>query len=277
MTALSTEPQSDAPQNPAGRPAPRKAMPKTIRFRIKRQDSPQGEVYWNEFEVPYKPNLNVIGCLNWIAANPKTVEGENVTPVSWDCSCLEEICGACTMNINGRVRQSCSALIDEVIAEDGTITLEPMAKFPIVRDLVVNRQRMFDALKKLKGWVPIDGTYALGPGPRESQAQQDLRYSLSKCMTCGCCLEACPQFGPDFDFSGPQAIGQALYFNLHETGKRLKDDRLEYMESAEGVGNCGNAQNCVKVCPKEVPLTHAIGTIGRQTTVHAVKKFFTGK
>lgn len=273
MTALSTESQS----NTAGKPAARKTMPKTIRFRIKRQDGPQGETYWNEFEVPYKPNLNVIGCLNWIAANPRTVEGKNVPPVSWDCSCLEEICGACTMNINGRVRQSCSALIDDVMAEDGTVTLEPMSKFPVVRDLVVNRQRMFESLKKLKGWVPIDGTYDLGPGPRESQAQQDLRYNLSKCMTCGCCLEACPQFGPDLEFSGAQAIGQALYFNLHETGKKLKGERLDYMEGPEGVGNCGNAQNCVKVCPKDVPLTHAIGAIGRQTTVHAVKKFFTGK
>lgn len=272
MTATQTE-----THNAAHTKKVRKNMPATIRFKIKRQDGPSGSSYWNEFDVPYKPNLNVIGCLNWIAANPKTVESKDVTPVSWDCSCLEEICGACTMNINGRVRQSCSALIDDVMTEEGTVTLEPMSKFPIVRDLVVNRQRMFENLKKIKAWVPIDGTYALGAGPKETQAQQDLRYNLSKCMTCGCCLEACPQFGPDQEFIGAQAIGQTLYFNLHETGKRLKDDRLDVMESSGGISDCGNAQNCVKVCPKEVPLTHAIGAIGRQTTVHAVKKFFTGK
>jgi len=43
------------------------------------------------------------------------------------------------------------------------------------------------------------------------------------------------------------------------------------------VNDCGNAQNCVKVCPKEIPLTESIAAIGRDVTVHAVKKFFTGR
>jgi succinate dehydrogenase / fumarate reductase iron-sulfur subunit len=274
MTATQTESHPVPHNHPRIDPS---HAPKTIRFKIKRQDSPEGQPYWNEFDVPYKPNLNVISCLNWIAAHPTTTEGKNVTPIAWDCSCLEEVCGACTMNINGKVRQSCTALVDNIINHDGSITLEPMTKFPVVRDLMVNRQRMFDDLKRIKGWVPIDGTYALGPGPRESPAQQDMRYSLSKCMTCGCCLEACPQYGPDLDWIGPQIAGQTLYFNLHETGKRLKDDRLNVMESAGGIGDCGNAQNCVKVCPKEVPLLDALGAMGRQTTIHAIKKFFTGR
>ena len=43
-------------------------------------------------------------------------------------------------------------------------------------------------------WVPIDGTYDLGPGPQDTPAGQEYRYKLSECMSCGCCLEACPQF-----------------------------------------------------------------------------------
>jgi succinate dehydrogenase / fumarate reductase iron-sulfur subunit len=44
-----------------------------------------------------------------------------------------------------------------------------------------------------------------------------------------------------------------------------------------GVNDCGNAQNCVKVCPKEIPLTESIATIGRQATVRGIKRFLTGK
>ena len=44
-----------------------------------------------------------------------------------------------------------------------------------------------------------------------------------------------------------------------------------------GVNDCGNAQNCVKVCPKEIPLTESIATIGRQATVRGIKRFFGGK
>jgi succinate dehydrogenase / fumarate reductase iron-sulfur subunit len=149
-----------------------------------------------------------------------------------------------------------------------------MTKFPVIRDLFVDRSRMFELLHQVRGWVPIDSTQDLGPGPRESPETQQERYALSRCMTCGCCLEACPQFQQDTDFIGPQAIAQALYFNEHETGKELADERLDVMMGPGGINDCGNAQNCVKVCPKDVPLTEAIAKIGRQTTVHAFKKFF---
>jgi len=250
---------------------------KTVLFKIKRQNSPQGVPYWEEYDVPYQSGSNVISCLNWIAGHATTTTGQKVAPVTWDCSCLEEVCGACTMLVNGTVRQSCSALISNLVKESETITLEPMTKFPVVRDLVVDRQRMFDSLIQIKAWVPIDGTHALGPGPTESPEQQELRYALSRCMTCGCCLEACPQFLLDNDFVGAAAISQARYFNAHETGNRLHDERLEVLEQPGGIADCGNAQNCVKVCPKEIPLTESIAAMGRQATVHSVKKFFSGK
>lgn len=249
-----------------------------FRVRIKRQDGENQPAYWQEFEVPHRPAQNIISVLQYIAANPKTVEGQDVEPVVWDAGCLEEVCGACSMVINGKARQSCSALVPELLEDTGgdPITLEPMSKFPVVRDLFVDRQRMFDNLIKVKAWVPIDGTHALGPGPRESPEKQEERYAISRCMTCGCCLEACPQFTKDNDFVGAQIIAQAYYFNEHETGKKLKKERLDALMGSGGVGDCGNAQNCVKVCPKEIPLTEAIGKAGRQLTVHAVKKFFTG-
>jgi len=253
----------------------------SVRLRITRRDTPDGAPYQQEFDVPRRPQANVISCLQAIALNPVTCEGRATSPVVWDSNCLEEVCGACTMNINGKVRQSCSTLVHELEKSgfgtaENPITVEPMKKFPVVRDLWVNRQRMFDNLKHIKAWVPIDGTHHLGSGPVESPANQDLRYGLSRCMTCGCCLEACPQFTIDNDFVGAQTFSQVLYFNMHETGATLKSDRLEVMEEPGGIADCGNAQNCIKVCPKEVPLTEAIAAIGRQTTVHAIKRFFMG-
>lgn len=256
---------------------------KNFFVKVKRQDGPGKNPYYQLFELPYKPNLNIISCLQAIAANPVTVEGKKTTPVVWDCNCLEEICGACTMVMGGRVGQSCSTLVDELVKRDGTgskdnpITLEPMSKFPVIRDLFVDRSSMFANLKKIKGWVPIDGTHHLGGGPKETPEEQELRYELSRCMTCGCCLEACPQFSLEGNFVGAQIFGQTLYFNTHETGAALKGDRLDVMQQPGGISDCGNAQNCVEVCPKDLPLVEAIAKIGRQTTVHSIKQFFTGK
>ncbi len=132
---------------------------KKIRFIITRQDTPESAPYDEEFEINYRPNLNVISALMEIRRNPVNAKGEKTTPVAWDMNCLEEVCGACSMVINGRPRQSCTALIDKL---EQPIRLKPMKTFPVVRDLQVDRSRMFDSLKKVKAWVPIDGTYDLG-------------------------------------------------------------------------------------------------------------------
>jgi succinate dehydrogenase / fumarate reductase iron-sulfur subunit len=217
--------------------------------------------------------MNIISCLQYIAAHPTTIDGKSTTPVVYDSGCLEEVCGACTMVINGRVRQSCSALVDK-LATGSAITLEPMGKFPLIRDLFVDRARLFNDLKRVKAWVPIDGTYDLGQGPPISQKLQQERYPLSRCISCGCCLEACPQYTPVNQFVGAAVISQVRLFNDHPTGAALKEDRLDSLMEEGGIADCGKAGNCVQVCPKEIPLLESIATVQRQATVHAIKQFF---
>lgn len=251
-------------------------MPTTIRLKILRQQNRDSEAHWDTFEIPYKENLNVISALIEIQKNPVTMDGNTVPAPTWEAACLEEVCGSCTMNINGRIRQACTALVEDVGEASGDsleITLEPMKKFPLVRDLVVDRSRMFENLKKVNGWVPIDGSYDLGMGPAQDDHIRQLRYALSRCMTCGCCIEACPQVNDHSPFVGPAAVGQALLFNLHPIGKTLEPERLDFMSGEEGITGCGNAQNCVKVCPKSVPLTRAIAQINRDTTFYRIKKW----
>ncbi|MGF1632788.1 MAG: succinate dehydrogenase iron-sulfur subunit [Phycisphaerae bacterium] len=263
-----TLPQSD--RNASANPSA-SSRTRTVAVRVKRQNGPNAEPVWEEFAVPHRPNMNIISVLQWIAANPTTIEGKKTTPVVWDSGCLEEVCGACTMVVNGKVRQSCSALVDKL---EEPIRLEAMTKFPVVRDLWVDRSRLFNDLKRAKAWVPIDGTYDLGPGPAQSEELQQERYPLSRCISCGCCLEACPQYTPTNGFVGAAVISQVRLFNDHPTGAAIKDDRLEFMKSDDGVSNCSKAGNCVQVCPKDIPLLESIAAVQRQCTIHTVKKFF---
>jgi succinate dehydrogenase / fumarate reductase iron-sulfur subunit len=133
---------------------------------------------------------------------------------------------------------------------------------------------MFEHLKKVKAWVDIDGTHDLGAGPRYSQTVALERYKMSECMTCGCCLEACPQYGPQSPFVGPQALNQVRLFNSHPSGKMNAEERLDSVMGVGGVTDCGDAQNCVKACPKLIPLTESIAVVSRDTTVRAFKKIF---
>lgn len=248
----------------------------TIQVTVMRQKDADSAPYEEVFDVPYKPRMNVISVLMEIQASPINTKGDKVTPVAWDQACLEEVCGSCTLRVNGRVRQACSALIDQVAPLQGNIRrlhLAPMSKFPKVRDLIVDRSRMFENLKKVQAWIPIDGTYDLGPGQRMSQKEQQLAYHFSQCMSCGCCVEACPQVSEKSNFIGPAALGQVRLFNSHPTGKLNAEDRLEAISGNDGIASCGNAQNCVQVCPKEIPLTRAIAELNRDTTVYRIKKW----
>ncbi|XRJ17471.1 succinate dehydrogenase iron-sulfur subunit [Bacillus velezensis] len=243
---------------------------KKIRFIITRQDTPESAPYDEEFEINYRPNLNVISALMEIRRNPVNAKGEKTTPVAWDMNCLEEVCGACSMVINGRPRQSCTALIDKL---EQPIRLKPMKTFPVVRDLQVDRSRMFDSLKKVKAWVPIDGTYDL-VGPRMPEKRRQWAYELSKCMTCGVCLEACPNVNSKSKFMGPAPMSQVRLFNAHPTGAMNKAERLEALMTDGGLGDCGNSQNCVQSCPKGIPLTTSIAALNRDTNLQAFRNFF---
>jgi succinate dehydrogenase / fumarate reductase iron-sulfur subunit len=242
-------------------------MAETVTFRIWRQPSPRQAGYFEEFKLPYEKNMNVISALMEIQRSPVNAEGRATTPVAWEANCLEEVCGSCTMVINGRVRQACSALVDKL---EQPVELRPMTKFPLVRDLMVDRRRMFDALKKVKAWISIDGTYDLGPGPRISPHDQEVMYKLSECMTCGCCCEVCPQFGPSTHFVGPQALSQVRLFNMHPSGKLHAHERLEAVMTDDGITGCGKAQNCTSACPKGIPLVESISVVARDTTKHAL-------
>ena len=250
------------------------SMSNSVTIVVQRRERPSASAHWEEFEIPRETGLNVTTCLQRIAARPITTEGRPTTPVSYDACCLEEVCGACTMVINGRVRQACSALVDDLMNQSpGRITLQPMSKFPVVRDLVVDRQRIFESLKRVRAWVPVDGYLPRGPGPQGSQEEQEEAYPLSRCMSCGCCLEACPQYTASNDFLGAAAISQAVLFNSHPVARFEANARHDALVAPGGIADCGNAQMCVKVCPKDIPLTQSIARAGRMATVHSIKRW----
>ncbi len=258
-------------------PARTRATNRTIKVSIKRQASPESKAATETFEIPYRPNMNITSLLGEIALNPTTVTGVDTTPISYDANCLEEICGSCAMLINGKAMMACSALVDKLMGPngDGAITLAPLSKFPVVRDLAVDRSVLFENLKKVKAWVPIDGTYDLGPAPRQFPQVQEQRYPLSNCISCTICMEVCPQFNEATGFVGAATIAQAKLFNMDPAGAVLKPDRLRALAGDGGVQECSFSQNCVQACPKQLPLTEAISDMGRDVFVQQVKDFFT--
>src|ERR1039457_4968830 len=245
----------------------------TVLFKIRRQATPSAPSHWEEFELAWHPGMNVISCMMEIARNPVTRGGTPTTPITYDSNCLEEVCGSCAMLINGKARMACSALIDNL---GKPVRLEPLSKFPVVRDLAVDRSVLFENLTAVKAWVPIDGTYDLGAGPRMTMEEQEAAYPLSRCISCCCCMEVCPQFNEHTAFVGAATIAQVKLFNNHPTGKVFKEDRLRALAGDGGIQECGFAQNCVEACPKQLPLTEAISDMNRDVLIQKTKDFLRG-
>ncbi|MFA6118304.1 MAG: succinate dehydrogenase iron-sulfur subunit [Parachlamydiales bacterium] len=232
--------------------------------------------HFEEFQLEYLENSNIISALMQIQKNPINIHNQLVAPISFEMSCLEEICGACSMLINGYPRQACSTLIKPLLEKSNVITLAPLSKFYLIRDLVVDRSKMFDQLKKMKVWIETDANmnkYGLKIDP----SLRDALYILSRCMTCGCCLEACPQYNHHSKFIGPSVVSQIALFTNHPYGKNIKEERLSFIINSGGVAECGNAQNCIKVCPKSIPLTESIAKMGKEGTKHILKELFSFK
>src|SRR5437762_12167767 len=205
---------------------------KTVLLRIKRQENPSTTARSEEFALPWKRGMNVISAMMDIAANPVTRDGRATTPIAYDSNCLEEVCGSCAMLINGRARMACSALVEKL---EQPIRIEPLSKFPVIRDLTVDRSVLFENLKRVKAWVPVDGTYDLGSGPRVFPQQQEEAYPLSRCISCCICMEVCPQFNEHTGFVGAATISQVRLFNTHPTGAALKRERLAALMGDGGI------------------------------------------
>lgn len=246
------------------------------RFTLRIYRGVKNNQYWEEFELDLLPGANVISCLMDIQKNPINKKGERVEPVVWEQGCLEEVCGSCSMLVNGKPCQACTALIPQLIKESGshTVTLAPFTKFPLIRDLIVDRSKILEDLKDLHAWIEQDGSFMKGFGPKISQDKQEKMYVLSTCMSCACCSEACPQVNDKSKFIGPAPISQARLFNTHPTGKMQAPLRNRALMKEGGISDCGNAQNCVQVCPKKIPLTESIAVAGKEVSSQAFKDFF---
>lgn len=252
--------------------------PSTVRLKVRRQDRPDAPETrrWEQFDVPLEPGLTVTGALSAIDRNPVTTSGATVAPIAWEAGCLSDACGACALLVDGSPRQGCTTRLDAVARKNKPVVLEPLSKFPIVRDLIVDRSRLFEDDKRVTGWITIGPGLTRRDPAAISPARQQTLEAQSRCTACGACLEACPQYGEHSSFVGAAALNRARRLNLDPTGRHQRVERLESVMGPGGVADCGKAQNCVEVCPVGVPLVDSIQSLSRDTSRHLLLGWLLG-
>jgi succinate dehydrogenase/fumarate reductase iron-sulfur protein len=104
----------------------RDLAPTIVRVTVFRYDpAVDKEPYPQTYDVPVVGGMSVMDALDYIYENLDS------TVAYFDhAACQQAICRRCTLSINGRPGLACQTLVE------GDVTLKPLSKFPVVRDLV---------------------------------------------------------------------------------------------------------------------------------------------
>ena len=192
------------------------------------------------------------------------IQDEQDGTLAFRYSCRGAVCGSCALRVNGRVVLACRTPVEDLLGKP--VLIEPLPFFPVIRDLIVDMKVFFDHYRQIDPYLhakpmPPDRETAM---PERQRKQVD---SYANCILCGICFGDCPAFKMDSQFLGPAVLAKA-----HRFLADLRDERegaiLETVDGQRGVWGCKTVFNCVKVCPKEVPPTHAILTMRRKMLKH---------
>lgn len=193
----------------------------------------------------------VATALTMINAAPDVLDstGNPVAPIVWECSCLQKKCGACAMRINGKPALACDAkLRDLTDRKSSVITLEPLRKFPVIADLMVDRSIMYENLKQIGVWLRDVANL--------TQDKYELAYEGSRCLQCGCCLEICPNFYAGGTFAGTAGFVPTVRLISELSGKERREVKRAYRKYI--YNGCGKSLACRDICPAGIDVENLL-------------------
>lgn len=221
--------------------------------KIKRQKSPNSPYYWQSFEYNGQSHVTVSAILDALNYTDDLfdIEGNHAERIRWECSCLQAVCGGCAMIINGVPKLACETYADKVKGKE--LVLEPLSKFPVVADLIVDRSVIYENLVKVKAYLEKVAS--------TQSAQHSQRYSVAKCLKCGLCLEVCPNYHKGGEFYGA-ILANESYLLLTQSQNDNSQIIKEYKKHF-GAG-CSKALSCQKVCPVGIETLTSILKMNRK-------------
>ena len=238
-----------------------------MHVKILRKNAPNTEPYWETFSYDGPVEASVASLLDYLNYKDDivNVQGDGVPRIGWECSCLQGACGSCAMVINGRPSLACETFVKDL---GGEITIEPLSKFPVIHDLVVDRSVIQENLKKTnayieeyKGQTPSKDNRDIAFKERRKRDKAHAhQYSVSKCLKCGLCLEVCPNYGKGESFFGA-CFANDSYLIASRSSFRSAEMKEEY--SKHFAKGCSKSLSCMEVCPVGIGTIASIARMNR--------------
>jgi fumarate reductase iron-sulfur subunit len=238
------------------------AEKKTIEIEVLRYN-PQTdrEPHYQSFRVPFSDDLSVLQGLQHI-------KDELDGSLTFRWSCRMAICGSCGKMVNGVPHLSCKTFLRDYYP--GKVRVEPLAHFPVERDLAVDQRDFLRKLESVKPYIVPREEKSIAAGEYlQTPAQMQAYYKYSQCINCLLCYAACPQYGLNPSFTGPAALALLQRYNA-DSRDAGRAERMELVNAEEGVWGCTLVGYCSEVCPKDVDPAHAIN----QNKVNSTLDYF---
>jgi len=215
------------------------------RYRPEQESMP----VFQSYEVPLRKDWVILDALNYIK---DYLDGT----LSFRWSCRMGVCGSCGMMVNGTPALTCGTFLEKLAP--GPIRVEPLANFPVSRDLIIEMSDFMNKLKSVKPWIIRKEEKAIAEGEYvQTPSQLDDYKQYSMCINCMLCYSACPVFGLEPAFTGPAALALAQRYNL-DSRDEGQEQRMEALSTEEGIWQCTFVGECSAVCPKGVDPAGAI-------------------
>ncbi|WP_094751512.1 succinate dehydrogenase/fumarate reductase iron-sulfur subunit [Psychromonas sp. CD1] len=216
-----------------------------LRYRPEMDEKP----FTQSFEVPYIEDTSILEALQYIKDHLDST-------ISFRWSCRMAICGSCGLMIDNIPKLGCKAFLRDYYPNK--ISLEPLANFPIERDLVVVMDDFMQKLESVKPYlIPGDNACMSSGEYQQTPLQMEKYKQFSMCINCGLCYAACPQYGLDNNFIGPAALALLARYD-RDSRDAGSAQRMKILNQEEGVWGCTFVGYCSTVCPKKVDPAAAI-------------------
>jgi fumarate reductase iron-sulfur subunit len=217
------------------------------------------------FAVPRRENQTVLDVVT-------EIQREQDATLSYRFACRVGMCGSCAMVVNGRPRWTCRTRVAQVVGQDGTLRLEPLRNFTIVKDLAVDMVQFFDK------WRDANGHFEAGPQPAQdfaavppSSVQRREADAGIECIGCGICYSACDVVAWDSDYLGPAALNRAWTL-VNDVRDRAQEARIAAVSGSSGCQACHTHMNCTTFCPKGIAPTYSIAGLKRAMVRRALRR-----
>ncbi len=214
--------------------------------------------YWKVYDIELDEESTILDVLN-------EIHWKHDGTLAYRRSCRSAICGSCAMKINGQNLLACETPIHRF---KGSLKIEPLPGLDIIKDLVVDMDKFFDKMKRIKPYLILDKPIPAKEFIQTPEEFDDIRESAT-CILCGACTSSCPSLWANEDYLGPAALLKAYRF-VFDSRDDGADERIDIINDKNGLWRCHTIFNCIEACPKHIKITEYISKLKTKAVENSI-------